>query len=369
MAYARTVCRYVDCTPMGKTLVTGGAGFLGSHIIPLLLKRGDEVRVTVREGTRRDNLEGMDVEYVRADILDRRALRRALQGVDRVFHIAGLSSLRASADILFRVNVRGARNIFEESLAAGVERVVYTSSVAAVGPPDRGKVADETQDFRIGGYGIPYIHAKRGGEVEALRMCARGLPVTIVNPGFALGAGDINHTTTELVRRFMRREIPAYVDGALNIVDVRDVARGHILADERGEIGERYILGGRNFTLDRLFSDLGRLSGVEPPSLKLPMHLALVFAAAAEQLPGRPLLTTTEVRSGSLWWAFSSAKAKRELGWKPLPHDETLERTIAWYRENEPEVSKPGSRQPIPLRLAGTALRYNPLSRLTEALG
>src|SRR5207247_6527443 len=139
-----------------------------------------------------------------------------------------------------------------------------------------------------------------------------GLPVVVVNPGHVFGAGDVYHSSTELVRRFLRREIPAYVDGALNIVDAEDVARGHLLADERGTPGERYILGNRNFTLDRLFADLGRLSGVEPPALKLPMPLALAFAAAVERLPGRPPITQPEVRATGANWAFRNTKAKRE---------------------------------------------------------
>jgi dihydroflavonol-4-reductase len=160
------------------------------------------------------------------------------------------------------------------------------------------------------------------------------------------------------VRRFLRGQIPAYVDGALNVVDAEDVARGHLLADERGDVGERYILGNRNFTLDRLFADLGRLSGVEPPALKLPVQVALAMARAAELAPGRPLATVVEVRAASLWWSFRSTKAKRELGWSPAHHEDTLQTTIDWYREREPmRLKAPGSRQPLALRAAGLGLR------------
>ena len=184
----------------------------------------------------------------------------------------------------------------------------------------------------------------------------------IVNPAHVLGAGDPGRSSTVLVRRFLRREIPAYVDGTLNVVGVGDVARGHLLADERGVPGERYILGNRNFTLDRLFTDLARLSGVEPPSLKLPMHAALLMASAAQPVLGRRMPLPSEVRAASLNWAFSSAKAKRELGWRPSPHEDCLEETIAWYREREGErLSPPGSRQPIALRVAGAFARRSPL--------
>ena len=186
-------------------------------------------------------------------------------------------------------------------------------------------------------------------------MVERGLPVVVVNPAHILGAGDPGRSSTVLVRRFLHRQIPAYVDGTLNIVGVHDVARGHLLADERGEPGERYILGNRNFTFDRLFTDLARLSGVEAPSLKLPLHLALVMAGAAQSVPGGGSMPTpTEVRAASLNWAFSSAKAKRELGWRTSPHEDCLEETIAWYRDRDGEqLPSPGSRQPFVLRVAG----------------
>jgi dihydroflavonol-4-reductase len=339
-----------------KTLLTGGSGLLGSRIARLLVARGDELRLTVRAGTPLEHLD-FEHEAVRCDILDRQAVRRALRGVQRVFHVAGATSLRAPAAELFLTNVEGTRIVLEEALRAGVQRVVHTSSVAAVGPAPRGTVADERQLFPSGGSAIPYVDAKREAEVQALRLAARGLPVVIVNPAFVLGAGDFKGSSTELVRRFLRREIQAYVDGALNVVDVGDVADGHLLADERGQVGERYILGNRNFTLDRLFADLGRLSGVQAPAVKLPLGAALALARVAESLPGTAPVTSTEVRAGAQWWAFSSAKAKRELGYNPGHHEDPLASTIAWYREHEECLASPGAHQPPGLRLAGFALR------------
>ena len=346
----------LHCAAVAKTLVTGGAGLVGSRVARLLARRGDELRLTVREHTRLDDLD-FEYEPARCDILDRQAVRRALRGIERVFHVAGLTSLRAPAREVFRVNAEGTRIVLEEALRAGVERVVHTSSVAAVGPAPRGAVADERQLFPAGGCAIPYVDAKREAEVQALRLAARGLPVVIVNPAFVLGAGDFGNSSTELVRRFLRREINAYVDGALNVVDVGDVAHGHLLADEHGEVGERYILGNRNFTLDRLFADLGRLSGVQPPLVKLPRPAALALARLVEGLPGTPPVTTAEVRAGSQWWAFSSAKAKRELGYDPGHHEDPLASTIEWFRAHEDRLAPPGTHQALPLRLAGFALR------------
>jgi dihydroflavonol-4-reductase len=341
-----------------KTLVTGASGLIGSSLVRALLARGDDVRLLLRATSRQDNLNDVDCERATGDILDRRSVRRALRDVGRVFHVAGTTSLRKPAAEVYRVNVDGTRVVLEECLRAGVERVVHTSSVAAVGPARRGSTADETQLFDKGAYGIPYVNAKHEAEVQALRLAARGLPVVIVNPGHVFGRGDVNRSSTDIVRRFLRRSIPAYVDGALNIVDVRDVARGHLAADEHGVPGERYILGNRNYTLDRLFADLGRVSGIEPPALKLPLPLALAYAEAEARLPGRPAITPVEVRAAGLWWTVRSNKAKRELHWRPSPHEETIEATVDWYREREGDrCARPGARQPVRLRAAGLLAR------------
>jgi dihydroflavonol-4-reductase len=308
------------------------------------------------------SLEGPEVAIVRGDVADRRAVRRALRGVDRVFHLAGTTNLRLSRAEVFALNVEGTRNVLEEALHGEVERVVYTSSVAAVGPARKGSVATETNVWDAARHGIPYVDAKHEAEQVALGLVGRGLPVVVVNPAHVLGAGDRCRSSTMLVRRFLRRQIPAYVDGTLNVVGVDDVARGHLLADERGVPGQRYILGNRNFTLDRLFTDLARLSGVEPPSVKLPASIALAMAQAGRWVPGAPVPSPAEVRAASLHWAFSSAKAKRELGWRTSPHEDCLEETIAWYREREGSaLAPPGTRQPVALRLAGAAVRRSPL--------
>ena len=343
---------------MPSTLLTGATGLIGSHVVRLLVERGDDVRATVRATSRLDALSGLDVETVRADILDRRAMRRALRDVDRVFHLAGTANLALSRARTFAINVEGTRIVLEEALRAGVERVVYTSSVAAIGPAPPGSTADETQVWDAGRFAIPYLDAKHEAEVEVLRLVARGLPAVIVSPAHVLGPGDPGRSSTVLVRRFLRREIPFYVDGTLNIVAAEDVARGHLLADEVGQVGERYILGNRNFTLDRLFADLGRLSGVEPPAVRFPAAAGFALATAAELVPGAPAAAGSELRAASLRWAFRNTKAKRELGWSTSPHEDCLEATIAWYRERDGDrLAPPGARQPVALRLAGFALR------------
>ena len=320
---------------MTATLVTGGTGFIGSHLVRALGRRGDELRLLVREQTSTDHLAAVDFEVATGDVGDPRSIRKAMKGIERVFHVAGTTSLRQrDYERVFKVNVGGVRNVTEEALRAGVERLVLTSSIAAIGPAPPGETADERQVFTAGKLGIAYVNAKHEGELEAMRAAARGLPLVIVNPSFVLGPDDPRGTSNELVKRFLQRRIPVYVDGGLNIVDVRDVAQGHLLADERGEEGERYILGGRNFTLQRLFADLGRIAGVPPPPLKLPGEPVGAAATALERI-GFPMpASADEIRSATLWWTYRNDKATRELGFKPRPHEETLEDTVRWQLEH-----------------------------------
>jgi dihydroflavonol-4-reductase len=344
---------------VGKTLVTGGNGFVGSAVVRLLAKRGDELRLTRRRRSRADHLDGVEHQAVECDVLDRTAVRRAMRGVDRVFHIAGLVSMRPDdSERLFDVNVGGTRIVLEEALRAGVERVVYTSSVAAIGPADPGQTADERQLFTAGHLGIPYVNSKHEAEVEAFRLAAQGLPVVAVNPCYVLGAGDVYGRATSIVRRFMLGRIPAYVPGALNVVDVQDVARGHLLADEKGLPGERYILGNRNYTLDRLFADLARLSGVEAPPLRLASGVALRLAQMLEAAPGRAPIAAQDVKLASCWWTYRNTKAKRELGWTTSPHEDTIEATVNWYLERESDRLARGRRtQPAQWKAAAATLR------------
>jgi dihydroflavonol-4-reductase len=317
-----------------KTLVTGGSGFIGSHLTRALAERGDELVLLLRKTSSTRFLEDIEFKRVTGDVTDRRAVRRAMADVDTVFHAAGRTSLRAAdRDAVFETNVKGTRVLFSEALEAGVKRAILTSSVAAIGPAKPHSTNDEDAPFTAGNLGIAYVNSKHEAEVEAMRLAVHGLPLVTVNPTFVLGPDSPGGTSMHLVRRFLLGRIPAYVDGALNIVDVRDVAAGHLLAERKGNVGERYILGGRNFTLDRLFADLSRLSGVPAPELRLPAGLAANGAELAQRA-GLPFAASPdEIRSGGLWWTFRNTKAKRELGFSPRPHEETLEDAVRWQSD------------------------------------
>ena len=347
---------------MAKTLVTGGTGFIGSHVLRQLAARGDQLRVLAREGRDLSHLDGIEFERATGDVCDRDSVRAAVEGVERVFHIAGKTSMKAKdRDRVFEVNVGGTRNVLEEALRAGVVRVVHTSSVGAVGPAEPGGTADEEQFFTAGRLGIAYIDSKHEAEMAAMRIAARGLPVVVVNPAFVLGPEDPTGTSNDLVRRLLLRRIPAYVDGALSIVDVRDVARGHLLADERGLEGERYILSGRNFTLQRLFADIGRIAGVPAPAVRVPGRAMLATIEALERA-GAPVPTSSdEVKSGMQWWTYKHDKARRELGYVARPHEETLEDTVHWQLQDLGDRMEGHHLSDAALRATGTAMRVLPL--------
>jgi dihydroflavonol-4-reductase len=334
---------------------------VGSHVVRALAERGDKLRILARRTSDLGAIEGVEHDRATGDVTDRRAVRRAMEGVEKLFHIAGRTSLRdKDREDVWDTNVRGTRVVMESALEAGVARVVHTSSVSAVGASSNERPIDESAQFDLGHLGITYLNSKHEAEVEALRLAAKGLRVVIVNPSFVLGPEAPHGTSMDLVRRFLMRRIPAYVEGALNIVDVRDVARGHLLADEKGAVGDRYILSGRNFTLDRLFADLGRISGVRPPALKLPGNVVLAALEAGRRARIDLGTSPDEVRSAMLWWTFRNAKAKGELGFDPRPHEETLEDAVEWQAGELGDGVGGGGHGPteIVTEAVGKALRF-----------
>ena len=320
-------------------LVTGGTGFVGAHLVRALLARGRAVRCLVRRGSRRDNLEGLDVEIAFGDVRDRVSLARALGGVATLYHCAADYRLWAKdPEELNSVNVAGTQNVFAAAAEAGVAKVVYTSSVGALGLNADGSPANETtpvtREEVVGRYKKSKYDAERAAEAWA----GRGLPLVIVNPSTPVGELDVKPTPTgQMILDFVNGRLPAYVDTGLNVVDVRDVAQGHLLAAERGRIGEKYILGNRNMTLKEILDTLSRLTGLPAPTVRLPHAVPLAVAAASTflaNLTGRPPRVSLEsVRMSMHRMFFDAGKAVSELGFPQSPVEEALLRAVSWFRE------------------------------------
>jgi dihydroflavonol-4-reductase len=339
--------------------ITGATGFIGGHVARLEAEAGEHVRVTYRDEARLERLAGIEVDPVRADVLDRGAMRRALRGCELLFHTAGFVGSRPRQRV-WEMNALAPRIAVEAAAAEGVRRVVVTSSVAGIGPVPEGEVGQEDRPYRGGGLGMTYPDAKHEGEAEAVAAGARlGVEVVVVNPSYVFGVpldrSQPGETSTRTIGNYLRGRLPAVVDGQINAVDVRDVASGHLRAAERGEPGERYVLGGHDIGWAELIERVAELSGVHHPVVVLPPEVADV-ARRAEAL-GLPSAVPSEVLLLMAQnWRYSSRKARRELGYRARPLLVTLEDTIAWYAELIDSGRLDGGRR-SPLSLAAAGLR------------
>jgi dihydroflavonol-4-reductase len=320
-------------------LVTGGTGFIGANLVRELLADGARVRVLAREGGDRRGLEGCAVEIVEGDLLDPPSLGAAVRGVRHVYHVAADYRLWApDPRVLYRANVDGTRHVLEAALQAGVERIVYTSTVGAVGIPGGGAPGDETTPVSLEEMVGAYKTSKFLAERVAQELASRGAPIVIVNPSAPVGPLDIKPTPTgQMVVDFLRGRMVASLDTGLNLVHVRDVARGHMLAAERGRRGERYILGNQNLTLLEIFRLLARITGIPAPRFRVPYAAAWLAALGMEgvsRLTGRPpRVPLTAVRMARKRMHFSAAKAVRELGLPQTPVDVALADAVVWFVE------------------------------------
>jgi dihydroflavonol-4-reductase len=323
-----------------KALVTGATGFVGAAVARSLLGAQWQVRVLARPGSDRRNLKSLDVEVSEGDLADSNSLERAAQGCDGLFHVAADYRLGARDPAeLYRSNVEGTRNVLSAAHRAGVQRIVYTSSVATIGIPADGTPGDEQSPNSLENMIGHYKRSKYLAE-EVVREAARGgISVVIVSPSTPVGPGDVKPTPTgQLVLDAAAGRMPAYVDTGLNIVHVDDVAAGHLLAYERGRPGERYILGGQDMSLREILELIARLEGRNPPRVRLPYGVVLPIAYLAEgfaRLTGRSGRITLEgVRMSRKKMFFSSAKAVRELGYRWRPPVQAFEDAIRWFRDN-----------------------------------
>jgi len=322
-----------------RALVTGASGFVGLHVTRLLRERGHEVRCLVRPSSRRAHLDGLGVAFHVGDLGDRRVLRHAISGCDVVFHCAADYRFQVtSPDEIYRSNVGGSENLFAAAAEVGVGRVVYTSSVATLGLLADGSAASEGTPSSLGAMIGAYKRSKFLAErVADSFVTVRKLPIVIVNPSTPVGEDDARPTPTgQFLIDFLSGRIPAYVDTGLNIIDVRDVAEGHLLAAERGVVGERYILGHRNVTLAELLDTLARIAGLRWARVRLPHIVPLIVAALEAPLArlGRrpPRVSLEAVRLARKKMFFDSAKAVRELGLPQSPIESALARAVAWFR-------------------------------------
>jgi dihydroflavonol-4-reductase len=316
--------------------ITGATGFIGAHVAKLASEVHGAPRVTYRDERRLTRLGGLEVDAVKADVLDRGALRRAFRGCDTVFHAAGLVGSRPPERV-WQVNALAPRIAVEAAAAEGVRRVVVTSSVGGIGPAPPDRPGTEEDSYHGWGLGMTYPEAKHEGESEAMAAGARlGVEVVVVNPSYVFGApvdrSQPGETSTRMIGNYLRGRLPAVVDAQTNVVDVRDVAKGHLLAAERGSPGERYVLGGHDTGWVELLERVAELSGVHHPLMVLPPKAGRA-ARAAESL-GLPSLVAAEgLVLMAQNWRYSSAKARRELGYRARTLDRTLRETIDWYRE------------------------------------
>jgi dihydroflavonol-4-reductase len=328
-----------------KAFVTGATGFLGSHVARVLAAQGAELRLLVRPTSDLRNIADLNAERVSGDLRDAGSIEKAVSGCEVVFHVAADYRLwvRDPAE-MYRSNVEGTRTLLEAARKQGVRRVVYTSSVATMGFRSNGHAAghltDEDSPVSLGEMIGHYKRSKFMAEQVAFEAARSGIDVVIVNPTTPVGERDVKPTPTgRIVLDFLKRKFPAYVETGLNLVDATECARGHLQALEKGKAGERYILGGENLTLKQILDRLAAITGLKSPTVKLPYVFAFATGVVDEMITGRlmgrePRATIDAVRMGRKMMFVSSAKAERELGWRTVPVDGALRRSVEWFRAN-----------------------------------
>jgi len=324
-----------------KALVTGATGFVGAAVARALAAAGTNVRVLVRPDSDLGNLDGIAVEQVRGDLRDRDSLRRALAGCAQLYHVAAHYTLWAKdPSIFYDVNVTGTRVLMEAARDAGTERIVYTSTIGAIGLPPGGGPGTEETPVSLDQMAGDYKRSKYLAEQEVLKLARVGLPVVIVNPSAPVGERDIKPTPTgQIIVDFMKGRMWAYIETGMNLIDVDDVAIGHLRAMERGRIGERYILGNRNLSLREVFAILEQLTGVKAPRLKLPWQAILPLAYAnlwladsiTHQAPRIPL---EGVKMAKHKMHYDCSKAVKELDLPQTPVEIALEKAVRWFRNH-----------------------------------
>jgi dihydroflavonol-4-reductase len=320
--------------------ITGATGFVGSHVARALADQGTDLRLLVRANSNLKNIQDLKADLFTGDLRDPTSLEKGIAGCDAIFHVAADYRLWVrDPDEMYRSNVEGTRAILAAARVNKVRRVVYTSSVATMGFTANA-LADENSPVSLANMIGPYKRSKFMAEKVVIEATRAGQDVVIVNPTTPVGERDIKPTPTgRIVVDFLKKKFPAYVDTGLNLVDVKECARGHIAAMEKGRSGERYILGGENLTLKQILDKLAAITGLPSPTIRVPYIVALATGVVDEIVTGRilgrePRATIDAVRMGRKKMFITSAKAERELGWRCVPVDDALRRAADWFREN-----------------------------------
>ena len=325
-----------------KAAVTGATGFIGGNLVRELLDQGASVRAVVRPGANHKAIEGLNVELAEADLLgEEEAMERAMSGCDALFHVGALYTYwPPDHSLAYRTNVEGTKKVLNAARKAGVKRAVHTSSSAAIGLPRDGAPGTEETPVDTRGLLAGYKRSKYLSEVEALKAGMSGLETVIVNPTTPVGQGDVKPTPTgRIIVDFLKQRMFGYLETGLNLIHVRDVAKGHVLAFEKGKAGHRYILGNRDMTLREIFLALAGITGLKPPKIRIPYWFALAFAHADEAIEGRllrraPRATTAEVRLAKKRMFFDPGKARAELGLPQTSVETGLAEAVGWFREH-----------------------------------
>ena len=323
-----------------KALVTGATGFIGGNLVRELLKQGFRVRALARKDSSRRNITDLEIDVAIGDLRDRTSLDRALEGCDVLFHVAAAYTFwTPDPTAIYETNVGGTENILAAARNAGIQKIVYTSTESTIGIEGHNVGSEETE-ATLDSLSGHYKKSKLLAERLALEMCQEGLPLTVVNPTMPVGPWDAKPTPSgQIVVDFLNGRMPAYVNTGLNVVDVGDVAKGHILALEKGRIGERYILGNKNMTLRELLGALETITGIKAPNVRIPIWLALGAAYVDEFVRGKllkrpPRIPVSAVRTARKFRHFDCAKSIRELGLPQTPIEESLSRAVSWFRQN-----------------------------------
>jgi len=323
-----------------KILVTGGSGYIGSAVVRELLNGKDKIKVLARKSDDLGNLDGLNVELAYGDITDFHSIIDALKGCDRVFHLAAIYAIwLPDPKMMNWVNVQGSKNVFEACLQKKIKKVVYTSSVAALGAHGKEHPADETAQFNLWHTKDPYYLSKFQAEQVALDYFRRGLPLAIVNPTNPCGPRDTMPTPNgQLIINVIQGKLPGYVDGGINVSDIDDTAKGHVLAMKKGKPGEKYVLGNTNVSVKEYFDLIAQIGGGKSPSIKIPTSVAVfsghLYRLLAEITKKPPVTTAAWVRVGSEYSFWDSTKAVKKLGMPQTPIRESIKNAIDWFKEN-----------------------------------